>query len=283
MNKGQLEKVFDDLKQLRVLVVGDVMLDNYWWGHVERISPEAPVPVVALDKRDTRLGGAANVALNCVRLGAKVTLASVVGSDAEGEQLLNLARHESIDTSLVLRSVIRPTTTKTRIMSRNQQMLRLDAETTEDLETVDEHPFIDVVLRHIQIEKPDVVILEDYNKGVLKENVIQRIIAHCNELGCITTVDPKKKNFLAYKGVTIFKPNLKEVREGLHLPVENVDSKELEEVHQKLKAALGHEVTFITLSDSQESSRRPRELECPRPLPDSLVRPSARVISSLSA
>ena len=84
MNKGQLEKVFDDLKQLRVLVVGDVMLDNYWWGHVERISPEAPVPVVALDKRDTRLGGAANVALNCVRLGAKVTLASVVGSDAEG-------------------------------------------------------------------------------------------------------------------------------------------------------------------------------------------------------
>lgn len=241
--------MFEDMKHLRVLVVGDVMLDNYWWGHVDRMSPEAAVPVVSLDKKDSRLGGAANVALNCVKLGAKVTLASVVGGDNEGELLLKLARHEGIDTSLVLKSVTRPTTTKTRVMSRNQQMMRLDDETTEDLSTIDEHPFIDRVLRHIQIEKPDVVILEDYNKGVLKENVIQRITAHCKEAGCVTAVDPKKKNFLSYKDVTIFKPNLKEVREGLELPLENVSLDELNEVHLQLKSALGHEVTFITLSD----------------------------------
>ena len=127
MNKEQIEKIFEGLKHLRVLVIGDVMLDNYWWGHVERISPEAPVPVVALDKRDSRLGGAANVALNCVRLGAKVSLASVSGNDAEGEQLVKMANSEGVDTGLVLKSKLRPTTTKTRVMSRNQQMLRLDA------------------------------------------------------------------------------------------------------------------------------------------------------------
>lgn len=249
MNKEQIEKVFERIAQLKVLVVGDVMLDNYWWGHIDRMSPEAPVPVVALDRKDSRLGGAANVALNCVRLGAKVTLASVIGSDVEGESLLTFARHEGIDTSLVLKSVTRPTTTKSRIMNVDAQMLRIDAETTEDLSAIDEHPFIDRVLRHIQIDKPDVVILEDYNKGVLKENVIQRIIAHCKELGCITAVDPKLKNFLAYKGVTIFKPNLKEVREGLQLPVENVSIQELNEVHEKLKSELQHDISFITLSD----------------------------------
>ncbi|MBL7720158.1 MAG: carbohydrate kinase [Flavipsychrobacter sp.] len=249
MNKERIETVFEDMKRLRVLVVGDVMLDNYWWGHIDRMSPEAPVPVVALDRKDSRLGGAANVAVNCIALGAHVTLASVVGSDAEGEFLLNLARNGQIDTSLVLKSVIRPTTTKSRIMNVDAQMLRIDAETTDDLAAVDEHPFIDRVLRHIQIEKPDVVILEDYNKGVLKENVIQRIIAHCSELGCVVAVDPKLKNFLAYKGVTIFKPNLKEVREGLNLPVEKVSDEELHEVHQKLKAELSHHITFITLSD----------------------------------
>jgi rfaE bifunctional protein kinase chain/domain len=249
MNKEQIEQIFEGLKRLRVLVIGDIMLDNYWWGHVERISPEAPVPVVALERRESRLGGAANVALNCARLGARVTLASVAGSDAEGEQLLKLARHEGIDTSLVLKSVMRPTTTKTRVMSRNQQMIRLDAELSEDLDTVDEHPFIDMVLRHIQIEKPEVVILEDYNKGVLKENVIKRIIAHCREAACVTAVDPKKKNFLAYKGVTIFKPNLKEVREGLHLAVENASLEELEEVHRRLQTELQHEISFITLSE----------------------------------
>lgn len=249
MNKAALQKVFDDMSSLHVVVVGDVMLDNYWWGDVDRVSPEAPVPVVALHSRESRLGGAANVALNCRALGAKVSLASVIGDDSEGALLIKLAHEAGIDTGLLMQSWRRPTTTKTRILSRNQQMMRIDDEVTDDLYAEEEHPFIDLVLRFLQRVKPHVLIFEDYNKGLLKENVIRRITAHCKEIGIITAVDPKRKNFLAYKDVTIFKPNLKEVREGMHLPVDNTDEKELNEVHGKLYAALHHDVTFITLSE----------------------------------
>ena len=249
MNKAELQKVFDGMDGLQVVVVGDVMLDNYWWGNVDRISPEAPVPIVALHRRESRLGGAANVALNCRALGAKVTLASVIGDDSEGKLLTKLATEAGINAELVMPSWRRPTTTKTRILSRNQQMMRIDDEVTDELFADEEHPFIDLVLRYLQRVKPQVVIFEDYNKGVLKENVIQRITAHCKEIGIVTSVDPKKRNFLAYKDVTIFKPNLKEVREGLNLQIENTDKKDMDEVHNKLNQALQHEVTFVTLSE----------------------------------
>ncbi len=249
INKAELQKVFDDMDGLHVVVVGDVMLDNYWWGNVDRISPEAPVPIVSLNRRESRLGGAANVALNCHALGAKVSLASVIGDDSEGASLIKLANDSGIDTSLIMQSWRRPTTTKTRILSRNQQMMRIDDEVTEELYADEEHPFIDMVLKYLQRVKPQVLIFEDYNKGLLKENVIQRIAAHCKEIGIITAVDPKHKNFLAYKDVTIFKPNLKEIREGLNLPLENTDAKELNEAHGKLNAILHHDVTFITLSE----------------------------------
>jgi rfaE bifunctional protein kinase chain/domain len=248
MNKQTLEELFERINQLHVVVVGDVMLDNYWWGEVERISPEAPVPVVTLKRRESRLGGAANVALNCSALGAKVTIASVIGDDSDGGILAQLLEEKNIDTSLLLRSKKRHTTTKTRVISRNQQMVRIDDEHAEELQTEEEHPFIDTVLKFLQIQKPDVLIFEDYNKGVLKENVIQRIIAHCKEVGMVTAVDPKQKNFLAYKGVTLFKPNLKEVREGLHLHADS-NIADLEQVHNALKKELNHSITFITLSD----------------------------------
>ncbi len=249
MNKTELQKIFDDMDGLHVVVVGDVMLDNYWWGNVERISPEAPVPVVALTRRESRLGGAANVALNCRALGAKVTLASVVGDDTEGASLIKLATEAGIDTSLVSKSWRRPTTTKTRVLSRSQQVLRIDDEVTDELYIDEEHPFIDMVLKYLQLVKPQVLIFEDYNKGLLKQNVIQRIAAHCKELGIITAVDPKRKNFLSYKNVTIFKPNLKEVREGLNLVLENANEVEMNTAHRKLSEALHHEVTFVTLSE----------------------------------
>ena len=249
MNKEELQKVFDGMNGLHVVVVGDVMLDNYWWGSVDRISPEAPVPVVAISKRESRLGGAANVALNCKALGAKVTLASIVGNDIDGKTLTRLAEEAGISTELVMSSSKRPTTTKIRILSRSQQMLRVDDEVTDELYLEEEHPFIDMVLRYLQKVKPQALIFEDYNKGLLKENVIRHITAHCREIGIITVVDPKKRNFLAFKNVTIFKPNLKEVREGLHLELANVDKKELNEAHQKLNDVLHHDITFITLSE----------------------------------
>ena len=249
MNKVELLALFERMQEMHVVVVGDVMLDNYWWGEVDRISPEAPVPIVALKNRESRLGGAANVALNCRALGAKVTLASVVGDDKEGAMLFQLAKDNAINTDLLMLSTHRPTTTKTRVISRNQHMMRLDEEITDDLYTEEEHNFIDQVLRFLQIQKPQVVIFEDYNKGVLKENVIRRISAHCKEIGIITAVDPKRKNFLSYQDVTMFKPNLKEVREGLNLLLEDVGQEELNEVDKQLKEILGHSITFITLSE----------------------------------
>jgi len=249
MNKQQIKELFAQMNDLHVVVVGDVMLDNYWWGDVERISPEAPVPVVNIKKKESRLGGAANVALNCKSLGAHVSIASVLGKDSDGNLLIDLCKKAGLDTAMLMQSDERQTTTKTRVLSRNQQMMRLDDEQTKELHTQEEHPFIDLVLRMLQREKPQVLIFEDYNKGVLKENVIARITAHCKELGIITMVDPKKHNFLAYKDVTIFKPNLKEVREGLNLALDTVSLTELREAHQQLNEALGHQITFITLSE----------------------------------
>lgn len=249
MKEKDIKELFGSMNGLHVVVVGDVMLDNYWWGGVERISPEAPVPVVHIRRKESRLGGAANVALNCKSLGAKVTLASVLGDDAEGRLLIDLCHRQELDTQLLMQSAERPTTTKTRVLSNNHQMIRLDEEQTHELSTREEHPFIDLVLRMLQREKPQLLIFEDYNKGVLKENVILRITAHCRELGIITMVDPKQKNFLAYKDVHIFKPNLKEVREGLGLPVTKVSETELMEAHRKLHESLNHQVTFITLSE----------------------------------
>lgn len=249
MNKQEIKELFEGMNELHVVVVGDVMLDNYWWGDVERISPEAPVPVVTIKRKESRLGGAANVALNCKSLGAKVSLAAVLGKDADGDLLIQLANEAGLETGMLMQSEARQTTTKTRVLSRNQQMMRLDDEQTDELNTKEEHPFIDFVLRMLQREKPQVLIFEDYNKGVLKENVIQRITAHCKELGIITMVDPKKHNFLAYREVTIFKPNLKEVREGLGLSLQEVSLAELHEAHQKIKEHLNHQITFITLSE----------------------------------
>jgi len=163
--------------------------------------------------------------------------------------LKQLANDAGINTDLVMFSTLRPTTAKTRVISRNQQMMRLDDEITDDLYTEEEHSFIDRVLRFLQIEKPQVLIFEDYNKGVLKENVIHHIIQHCTQLGIITAVDPKRKNFLSYKDVTIFKPNLKEVREGLNIPIEDITTAHLNEVDNALKKTLAHKVTFITLSE----------------------------------
>ena len=241
--------ILEAFSKLHVVVVGDVMLDNYRWGEVERISPEAPVPVVAIHKSESRLGGAANVALNCRALGAKVTIASVIGDDEDGKVLVTLLQGQDIHTDLIHQSDKRITTTKTRILSRNQQMLRLDSEIKEELNVRDEHSFIDATLRYLQIQKPDILIFEDYNKGVLKENVIEKIIRHCKSLGVLVAVDPKLNHFLSYKGVDIFKPNLKEVREGLLLSLQQINQESMDEVHALLHQHLQHQISFVTLSE----------------------------------
>jgi rfaE bifunctional protein kinase chain/domain len=243
------KKLFDSFAGLKVGVIGDVMLDTYMWGHVERISPEAPVPVVSLDKKSYRIGGAGNVALNAQSLGAQVFVLSVIGSDEDGNKLESLFTEKNIQINHLLRSNKRITTNKTRIISRNQQMMRLDAEITSDLDNHDTMNLVDKVKLFIAREKPDVIIFEDYNKGVLTEKVIHEVVSVCKNAGVITAVDPKRKNFFTYKGVDIFKPNLKEVKEGLNLLIDEINKEVLENIHKELAAILKHDISFITLSE----------------------------------
>lgn len=249
MSAVNFDQLFEQLTKLKVGVIGDVMLDTYMWGHVDRISPEAPVPIVTLDQKEYRIGGAANVALNIASLGAAVSMLSVVGNDDEGKMLCQLLEEKNIKTDFLLNSPKRITTNKTRIISRNQQMMRLDNEITHDLWFEDENRLILALQTFIAQEKPDVLIFEDYNKGVLTELVIQKAIDLCKHNGIITTVDPKRKNFFSYKSVDVFKPNLKEVKEGLNLLVDDVSEEALKFIHEKLREQLQHHTSFITLSE----------------------------------
>jgi D-glycero-beta-D-manno-heptose-7-phosphate kinase len=249
MSVSKFDQLFQKFSQLKAGVIGDVMLDTYMWGHVERISPEAPVPIVALDKTEYRVGGASNVALNIASLGSSVSILSVIGNDDDGAQLRKLLEHQQIKTDFLLSSNKRATTSKTRIISRNQQMMRLDKEIATDLGYEDENRLILALQTFIAQEKPDVIIFEDYNKGVLTELVIQKAIDLCKHHGIITTVDPKRKNFFSYKSVDVFKPNLKEVKDALNLLVENVNEESLRHIHAELKGQLQHHISFITLSE----------------------------------
>jgi D-glycero-beta-D-manno-heptose-7-phosphate kinase len=242
-------QLFTGFGQIRAGVIGDVMLDTYLWGRVERISPEAPVPVVTLDRREQRIGGAANVALNLASLGARVTSFSVVGKDADGEALELLLAENGINTSGHLKSTSRITTNKARVIGRNQQMMRLDSETTRDLMPMEEEDLLRLFSTYIDKERPQVIIFEDYNKGVLTDRVIREAVAFCRERGVITAVDPKRRNFFSYEGVTIFKPNLKEVREGLNIGLEELELTALELIHGQLAERLKHEISFVTLSE----------------------------------
>lgn len=242
-------KLFSDFNSIKVAIVGDVMLDTYWWGNVERISPEAPVPVVALKRKETRVGGAANVALNSVSMGAQTTIISVIGNDQDGTDLLTLLKKNHINTDHILTSDKRITTNKTRVMSRNQQMMRLDAEVTSDIDTETEDRLLDNIKELFQKQTPDILIFEDYNKGILTERVIEELIKLCKAYQVVSSVDPKKKNFLSFKEVTIFKPNLKEVKDGLNLLTENVNLSSLQEIHKALQEYLHHQISFITLSE----------------------------------
>ena len=243
------KKLFESFVSLKVGVIGDAMLDTYIWGKVDRISPEAPVPVVSLHHKEYRIGGAGNVALNCHSLGSQVFILSVTGDDTEGLLLEELFNESLIDTSYLVKSKTRITTNKTRIISRNQHMMRLDSEVTNDLDANDETALLNKIKSFIEAVDPDILIFEDYNKGVLTEKIIRDAIALCKQAGVITAVDPKRKNFFSYHEVDIFKPNLKEVKEGLNLLFEEANQSLLKNIHTELEDLIHHNISFITLSD----------------------------------
>lgn len=246
MDVSQLKQQFSSKK---VLVIGDAMIDAYYLGTVSRISPEAPVPVIEIKEKSKRLGGAANVALNIDALGAKVALCCLAGSDENAEALKTLCKEANIDTDFIIESPKRATTVKTRIISKGQHLLRVDEE-NRFYAVAEEEQLIEKAVRNAITEYcPDVVIFEDYNKGMLTEKVISLGMRLCNELQILSTVDPKFINFEAYKQAYVFKPNLKEIQEGLKTEIDPTDLESLDNAAQKFMDLMSIKIMFITLSE----------------------------------
>ena len=220
MNQQLINQVFDSFSSLNALVIGDVMIDAYLFGKVDRISPEAPVPVVSITEKDNRLGGAANVALNIKALGANPILCCVVGSDKNAEVFHSLMKAHKLTAAGVIEDDSRPTTVKTRVISGNQQMLRIDEEDSDHLNTAVRSKVIAHILSLLDSEKIDVIIFEDYDKGLISSELIKMVVEKANHKNIPTTVDPKKRNFADYQNVSLFKPNLKELKEGLDIHVD---------------------------------------------------------------
>lgn len=243
------KELFERIASLKVGIIGDVMLDTYMWGSVERISPEAPVPIVSLKNKEYRIGGAGNVALNIQSLQAQAFVLTVTGDDEDAICLNELFSSNHININYSFKSPERITTNKTRVISRNQQMMRLDAEITNDLNRGEEEQLLSLFENFVSTEKPDIVILEDYNKGVLTEGVIRSVISICREKNILTAVDPKRKNFFEYKHVDLFKPNLKEAKEALNILTSTVDASLLQTIHAELNNILKQHISFVTLSE----------------------------------
>jgi rfaE bifunctional protein kinase chain/domain len=244
-----IELLFDNFSRRKVLIIGDVMIDAYLWGEVDRISPEAPVPVVALKKRDSRLGGAANVALNIQSLGATPYLCSVIGQDEKSKQFLSLLQERGMPAEGIISSPDRITTVKFRIIGNNAQLLRVDEENEHDLVESETLALFGRISQMIEKGLADVIIFEDYNKGVITPELIKWVVDMARTKGIPVVVDPKKKNFLHYHGVDLFKPNMKELREGLKLDGETQTMEEVSQAVALLQQKLGAGMVLTTLSD----------------------------------
>ena len=244
MNSSELKNIFNSFNGKKVLLIGDAMIDAYMWGSINRMSPEAPVSVVDIEKYEIRLGGTANCALNIKALGAEPILCSVLGKDINGDQFSQLMKDANLSEKGIILSDERKTTVKTRVISEGKHQLRIDEEDTHPLEIEEE--FLKNI--HQLLENTDVVILQDYNKGVLTKKIIAEVISEAKRREIPTIVDPKKENFLEYKDCDIFKPNLKEIKEGMEIEFnEKIDS-ELEGATYKLKQELNAKGILLTLS-----------------------------------
>jgi len=242
------KEIFTNFNKNNILIIGDIMIDSYLWGEVDRISPEAPVPIVVVNKRENRMGGAANVALNIHSLGANPILCSVIGDDDKADIFMERMELKNMDTSGIIRSKNRITTTKFRVIGNNTQMLRVDEETEKELNTEEESLFIDKIKDIISTKNIDAIIFEDYDKGCLTQNIIEKVIEFTHSKNIPIAADPKKKNFSFYNKIHLFKPNLKELKEGI---TSNFDTKNIHaitEAAQQSMAKSGNKMLMVTLS-----------------------------------
>lgn len=249
MMQSDVHQLFDDFNQTTCLIIGDVMVDAYIWGNVNRISPEAPVPVFEAKKRENRLGGAANVALNIQALGAKPILCGIIGNDIKGQVFKEVMAEQDLTSEGIIESNERLTTCKTRIISSSHHMLRVDEEVLDNLTSAQSDELVNKVKNIINNQKVDVVIFEDYDKGLLNEQNIAEIISFLNEKNIPSCVDPKKENFLHYKGVTLFKPNFKEFTNGLKEEIKKGDIESMFDLASDFSKAQHIKNVMVTLSE----------------------------------
>lgn len=241
-------QTFEAFKKQNILIIGDVMIDRYLTGSVDRISPEAPVPVVRLTGQDDRLGGAANVALNLKALGATPYLCSVAGGDDNGAQLRKLLPEVQLSDRGLVYSPERRTTVKSRVIAGNQHLLRVDAEDTHDLSAGEQENLLHLVIELLEQKNIHAILFQDYNKGVLSHPVIRAVMLEAIKRDIPTAVDPKFDNFWSYKHVTLFKPNLKEIRAQMPFEVQPT-LEDLDRAANYLRSKLGNPYSLVTLSE----------------------------------
>ncbi|MBQ6238296.1 MAG: hypothetical protein IJK07_08775 [Bacteroidales bacterium] len=244
--------IFEKISHERVLIVGDVMIDSYMWGTVTRISPEAPVPVVSVTKREKRLGGAANVALNIEAMGAMPIICSVLGNDDSSKDFQQIMYQNNMDRRGIVVSDNRMTTMKSRVIGNNMHIVRVDEESTHPLSTMEEDLLLDRIGRIVKAMPIDAIIFQDYDKGNITPRIIEEVTSMANRKKILTTVDPKHRNFASFKNIGLFKPNLKELREGLNIELDDSDDENLmrglQEASLQLSKRQNIDIVLITLS-----------------------------------
>lgn len=239
---------FREIEKMNVLVIGDVMVDSYLWGHVDRISPEAPVPIVSVSRRENRLGGAANVAINVRSLGANPILVSVIGQDEKGGAFIDLLKECGMSDKGIIQSPERVTTTKFRILGNNTQMLRVDEEMDKPLSPALRKQLLERITGLINAHSVSVIIFEDYDKGVIDSHLITEVSRLAAQKKIPISVDPKRLNFNDYHNITLFKPNLKELREGLRMDLA-AEPSAISPVAEQFRKDKQIDIMLVTLAD----------------------------------
>lgn len=251
MNSKSVSDLFKSFEKQTVLIIGDVMIDSYIKGNIERMSPEAPVPVVNVTGKEERLGGAANVALNIQSLGAKPIVCAITGDDENAKTLNKLFKKNKLSTQGLLPIKNRPTTIKTRIICDNSHVLRVDEETVKEISSSEEKKLFKKIASIIKKQKITVIVFEDYDKGCITAALIKEVVKLVGKKNIPVAVDPKKRNFLAYNDVSLFKPNLKELKEGLKLKSLNPKNRaEVEKSAEGLRKKLNAQMVLLTLSEN---------------------------------
>ena len=246
MLKDKVLSVRDNNVKPTILVIGDLMVDHYIWGDATRLSPEAPVPVVNVKNESTTLGGAGNVTQNLVSLGANVILAGIIGDDAPGIQLKNILAAENVVTDCIVTDNSRPTTVKTRVLAGSHQLVRIDRETTDQVDLAIEDDLVAKIIK--KMDDADIVILSDYNKGIFSPVLTQKLIEAANQKGKKVIVDPKGLNYAKYKGAYLIKPNRKELAEAAKVEkIKNID--DLREAAKVIFAQTQTDYLVVTLSE----------------------------------